>query len=100
MTSIDLDLFILVLIQSGLGTTYDMKSKAGLSVGSTAPILARLEEARLIEAPKAGVREVRRFSITKEGRKQLFASWEGLLTRRTTDVDEILRITYIAWVMG
>lgn len=30
MTSIDLDLFVLALAQSGLGTTYDLKSKAGL----------------------------------------------------------------------
>jgi hypothetical protein len=53
MTSTDLDLFILALVQAGLATTYDLKSKAGLSVGSTAPVLARLEEAGLIGAPKA-----------------------------------------------
>ena len=101
MTSIDLDLFILALTQSGLGTTYDLKSKAGLSVGSTSPILARLEEAGLVEAPKAERgRGVRRFTITKEGRKHLGAGWKPLLERRPTDVDEILRITYIAWMMG
>ena len=99
MTSIDLDLFVLALVQSGLATTYDLKSKAGLSVGSTAPILARLEEAGLIQAAKPGVREVRRFSVTKEGRKHLTVGWKELLERRPTDVDEVLRITYIAWAM-
>ncbi len=100
MTSIDLDLFVLALAQSGLGTTYDLKSKAGLSVGSTAPILARLEDSGLIEAPKPGVRDSRRFTITKEGKKFLVAGWKQLLERRPTDVDEILRITYLAWALG
>lgn len=101
MTSVDLDLFVLALVQSGMATTYDLKSKAGLSVGSTSPILARLEQAGLLEAPKAERgRGVRRFSITKEGRKHLSAGWEELLQRRPTDIDEILRITYITWVMG
>ena len=101
MTSVDLDLFVLALVQSGMATTYDLKSKAGLSVGSTSPILARLEEAGLVEAPKAERgRGARRFSITTAGRKRLSAEWKQLLERRPTDVDEILRITYIAWVMG
>ena len=101
MTSIDLDLFVLAMVQSGLGTTYDLKSKAGLSVGSTSPILARLEQAGLLEAPTAErARGVRRFSISKEGKKHLAAGWKELPQRRPTDIDEILRITYIAWVMG
>jgi DNA-binding MarR family transcriptional regulator len=101
MMSIDLDLFVLAMVQSGLGTTYDLKSKAGLSVGSTSPILARLEQAGLLEAPKAERdRGVRRFSISKEGKKHLAAGWKELLQRRPTDIDEILRITYIAWTMG
>ena len=99
MTSEDLDLFVLSLVHGGLATTYDLKSKAGLSVGSTSPILARLEEAGLIEAPKAGVRGTRRFAITKTGSKHLVAEWKQLLKRQPTDVDEILRITYLAWAM-
>ena len=101
MTSIDLDLFVLALVQSGMATTYDLKSQAGLSVGSTSPILARLEEAGYVEAPKAERgRGTRRFSITTAGRKHLSTGWTQLLDRRPTDTDEILRITYIAWVMG
>jgi hypothetical protein len=99
MTSNDLDLFVLSLVQAGLGTTYDLKSKAGLSVGSTSPILGRLERTGLIGAPKAGVRGTRRFSITKAGSKQLVAEWKQLLSRQPTDVDEILRITHLAWTM-
>lgn len=101
MTSVDLDLFVLALVQSGMTTTYDLKSKAGLSVGSTSPILARLEEDGLVEAPKAErSRGARRFSITTAGRKHLSAGWKQLLERRPTDVDEIFRITYLAWFMG
>ncbi len=100
MTSIDLDLLVLALVQSGLATTYDLKSIAGLSVGSTAPILARLEQAGLVEAPEPGIRSSRRFTITKAGKKYLSVGWEELLDRQPTDVDEILRITYLAWALG
>jgi len=101
MTSVDLDLFVLALLQSGMATTYDLKSKAGLSVGSTSPILSRLEKSSLVEAPKAERRRgARGFSINTAGRKRLSAEWKQLLERRPTDVDEILRITYIAWFMG
>ena len=99
MTPNDLELFVLCLVQTGLGTTYDLKSKAGLSVGSTAPILARLEDGGLIEAPQAGVRGTRRFAITKAGSKHLAAEWKHLLNRQPTDIDEILRITYLAWAI-
>jgi DNA-binding PadR family transcriptional regulator len=99
MTSHDLDLLVLGLVQAGLATTYDLKSKAGLSVGSTAPVLARLEDSGLIEAPKPGVRDSRRFAITKNGKKHL-AGWEELLNRRPSDIDEIIRIAYLAWSLG
>ncbi len=96
----DIELFLLALVSRGLATPYDFKVQAGLSVGSTAPVLARLEEHGWIGGGKPGVRGSRRFTITKTGEKTLAAEWRGLLRRRSTSIDEILRVVYLAWALG
>ena len=42
--STSLELFVLAMVRRGLATPYELKTKAGLSLGSTVPVLARLEE--------------------------------------------------------
>jgi DNA-binding PadR family transcriptional regulator len=96
----DIDLFVLALVQRGLATSYDFKARAGLSVGSSAPVLARLEEAGLIKCTGTGPRKSQRFSITKAGEKSLDTNWQALLDTRPTDFEAILRITYLAWALG
>ncbi len=96
----DIDLFILVLVQREFATPYDFKARAGLSVGSSAPVLARLEEAGFIKCTGTGSRNSRRFSITKAGERELETNWQVLLDTRPTDFDTILRITYLAWALG
>jgi len=98
--AIDIDLLILALVQRGLQTPYDLRVRAGLSVGTTAPVLARLEQSGWIEADEAGVRRSRRFSITKTGAKNLESQWKNLPLKRSTAPDEILRIVYLANVLG
>ena len=98
--STDLDLFILALVQRGCATAYAFKSQAGISVGSSAPVLERLEKSGLIEGSSPGVRERRQFSITKSGAKALESGWRRLLAVRPTDPDAILRIAYLAWALG
>src|ERR1051325_1130641 len=100
MTGSDLDLFLLALVQSGLATPYELKAKAGLSVGSTAPVIERLEKDGFIAGSKPGVRNSRRFEITKTGRKKLQSDWQSLLGSQPSGFDTILRITYIAWLLG
>ena len=99
-TAIDLDLFILALVQRDCATPYDMKAKAGISVGSSAPVLQRLEKAGLIKGSVAGVRDKRQFAITKSGVIALKKGWRNLLSTRPTDPDAVLRITYLAWTLG
>jgi DNA-binding PadR family transcriptional regulator len=94
------ELFLLMLISQGLGTPYDFKAEAGLSVGSTALVLARLEKAGLVAAGKPGVRGSRRFTITKAGEKTLRSEWRGLLQVRPTAIEEALRVIYLAWSAG
>ena len=96
----DIDLLLLALVQRGLQTPYDLKTRAGLSVGTAAPVLARLEEGGWIEADKAGARRSRRFSITKAGEKRLKLEWRNLLQKRVTATDEILRIVYLSRILG
>jgi DNA-binding PadR family transcriptional regulator len=98
--SSDLELFILALVQRNCATPYDLKSQAGISVGSSAPVLERLETAGFIKGSDPGVRDKRRFVITKSGIGALEKGWRSLLVTRPTDPDTILRITYLAWALG
>jgi DNA-binding MarR family transcriptional regulator len=94
------DLLLLALVQRGLHTPYDLNVRAGLSVGTTTPVLARLEKGGWIEADEMGVRRSRRFSITKSGERRLKSEWKSLLGGRQTTTDEILRIVYLSRVLG
>ncbi len=99
-TSTDLDLFILALVQRGCATPYELKAKAGISIGSSAPVLERLAKDGLLKKSKPGVRDRIQFSITDSGQKALQSRWQALLATRPTDPDAILRITYLAWALG
>jgi hypothetical protein len=53
--SSDLELFILAIVRRNCATPaapYDLKSQAGISVGSSAPVLERLEKSVLIKGPR------------------------------------------------
>src|ERR1035437_7860359 len=65
-----LQIFLLVLVEFGLATPYDLLSKAGLGVGLTSPALKRLKEAGLLTSTP-GPRNRVRYAITKEGRATL-----------------------------
>jgi DNA-binding PadR family transcriptional regulator len=101
-TPAELDLFILALVQRGCATPYDFKSRAGISVGSSAPVLARLEAAGLIQGSEKGLRERRAFTVTNSGRRTLESGLKNLMSTKpkSTDTDAILRITYLAWAFG
>jgi DNA-binding PadR family transcriptional regulator len=98
--STSLELFILAMVQLGLATPYELKTKAGLSLGSTVPALARLLEDGLVKASEEGARKSRKFSITTKGSKKLAREWAGHLATDQTDLDSILRIAYLAWLHG
>jgi DNA-binding PadR family transcriptional regulator len=95
MASSELDLFILNLVGEGLATPYDLKMKAGLSVGSTLPVLARLEASRLIRGSEEDSRGSRRFTITASGKTALRNGLETVRTSKPTDIDAILRLVHL-----
>ena len=70
-----LQLFLLVLVEFGLGTPYDLLSKAGLGVGLTSPALKRLKEAGMLNS-EPGPRNRVRYAITEKGRKTLRENME------------------------
>lgn len=96
----DLELFVLALVQQGLATKYDLREKAGISLGSTSPVLDRLETDGFIKASEEGARRSRRFSITTKGANLLKQGWASYLHERPNDIDSVLRIAYLAWMNG
>jgi DNA-binding PadR family transcriptional regulator len=98
--STSLELFVLAMVRHGLETPYDLKTKAGLSLGSTVPALARLEKDGLVKASEEGARRSRKFSITAKGAKVLAQEWPRHLTSDLTDLDSILRVAFLAWMHG
>ncbi len=95
-----LELFVLTMVQQGLATPHELKAKAGLSLGSTVPVLARLEKDALIKGSEEGARRSRRFSITTKGAKALTDGLSVQLESSPKDIDSILRIAYLAWMNG
>src|ERR1017187_7657473 len=65
-----LQVFLLVLVEFGLATPYDLLSKAGLGAGLTSPALKRLKDAGLLTGTP-GPRNRMRYTITEEGKKTL-----------------------------
>jgi DNA-binding MarR family transcriptional regulator len=63
-----LRIFLLVLVEFGLSTPYDLLSKAGLGPGLTSPALKRMKEAGLLTSTP-GPRNRVRYAITEKGAK-------------------------------
>ena len=93
----NLELFVLAMVQQGLETPYDLKAKAGLSLGSTIPLLARLTKAGLLKASDPDRRNSRKYFVTREGASTLRHGWKEMLKTASTDTDSALRIAYLAW---
>ncbi len=98
--STSLELFVLAMVRQGLATPYELKTKAGLSLGSTVPVLARLEKDAFVKASKEGARRSRKFLITAKGTKALGQGWAKQLATEHTDLDSILRVASLAWLHG
>ena len=97
-----LQVFLLVLVEFGLATPYDLLSKAGLGAGLTSPALKRLKEAGLLTGTP-GPRKRMRYAITKEGKKTLRENLEvgppPFWQQGQTDVFESLpRGIILAWL--
>jgi DNA-binding PadR family transcriptional regulator len=99
---IDLDLFVLALIDSGISTPYELQKAAGLSPGATIPALQRLFAAGFVRQGKPGSRGRTDHSITSAGRKFLKNGWRILIEDGPSgDLDADLRVALLAlWAGG
>ena len=76
MQSIDINglsqhqVMLLLLVAFGLGTPYDMLSKAGLGVGQTSPFLKKMKGAGIL-ADLEGARNSVRYTLTRLGEEAL-----------------------------
>lgn len=96
----DVEFLVLALVQNGLHCAYDFKKRAGISVGTSVPVLARLHVAGLLDQSENDQRNARRYITTPAGARTLKAAWRTFLNSRPTDVDSVVRIGYLAWTLG
>ncbi len=97
---LDLELFVLALIQRGVNTPYRLLS-AGLSQGGVIPVLGRLENSGYVRRGKPGPRGRTEFEIAAAGRRHLQAAWQTLLEAPVSgDIETVLRAASLAILSG
>jgi DNA-binding PadR family transcriptional regulator len=77
-SKLDLELFVLALVQRGIDTPYDLSVMVGLSPGATIPVLKRLQEAGHLERGQPGVRGRTEYEVTVSGIQHLKSGWRPL----------------------
>src|SRR5581483_1473735 len=86
------DIFLLVMVDLGVSTPYDLRERAGLSPGATIPALRRLQSRGYIKAGQTGSRGRTQYSATPKGKSHLQEHRDEHLGRVPDDVDGILRL--------
>ena len=100
-SKLDLELFVLSLIQRGINTPYRLQATAGLSPGATVPVLNRLKETGFLKCGKPGVRRRTEYEVTARGTRHLESQWKPLLSAPVPiDVEAILRVAVLALLSG
>ena len=98
---LDLDLFVLALIERGIATPYALLAKVGLSPGATLPVLARIESGGYVRRGKSLARGRAEYKITAAGRRFLQTGWRPLIDAPIpADVEAILRTAALALMSG
>ncbi len=90
-----LNVFVLAAVEAGLDSAYDLHRYADLSIGTTLPLLNRLQAAGLVRS-KPAARRSRQYSLTSKGRLALRRSWSNILTAVPREFDAVLRLVYIS----
>jgi DNA-binding PadR family transcriptional regulator len=97
---LDLELFVLALIQRGVNSAYLLLS-AGISQGAALPVLGRLESSGYVRHGKPGPRGRTEFELTAVGRRHLQTGWQPLLEAPIPgDIESILRTADLSTLSG
>ena len=95
-----LELVLLAMVKIGVSTTYDLMTKAGLSVGITGRSLKRLESAKLLTST-AGSRGSQRFELTRLGERELLRFWDSVVRQESpVSFEFAIRVLYLGWLFG
>jgi DNA-binding PadR family transcriptional regulator len=98
---LDLDLYILAMVDRGVGTPYALMTKGALSQGATIPALARLESEGYVKKGDEQARRRNDYVLTRSGRVHLDRSWLSLIKPEPVgEIETILRIASLAQLMG
>lgn len=98
---LDLELFVLALVQRDVYTPYRLRETVGLSPGATIPVLKRLQDAGYVRPGKPGARGRTEFKITAKGKHYLASGWQPLLDAPALgDLEAVLRIASLALLSG
>jgi DNA-binding PadR family transcriptional regulator len=100
-TRLDLDLFIMAMIERGVNTPYTLMTIGSLSQGATVPALARLESDGYVKRGDEKARGRNDYALTRTGRVRLDRSWRSLIELDPVgEIETILRIASLACLMG
>jgi DNA-binding PadR family transcriptional regulator len=94
-----LDVFVCSMIDRGINTAYALRRDGGLSLGSTIPVLSRLETAGYIQKDivRSGKRLRHTYRLSAAGRKVARSGWKSLLKETNNgDLDHLLRVADLA----
>ena len=98
---LDLELFLIALIEREIDTPYLLHASAALSPGATIPVLNKLNASGYVQRGKPGLRGRAKYETTPAGLLHLRSGWRSLLDAPIpTDVDAILRIASLAILCG
>jgi DNA-binding PadR family transcriptional regulator len=100
-SKLDLELFVLALVQRGINTPYDLFATVGLWPGATIPVLERLQKAGHVRRGKPGVRGRTEYEVTVSGNQHLRLGWRPLLEAfLPVDIEAIVRVAIVAVLSG
>ena len=98
---LDLELFVLALVDRKINTPYLLREKAGLSPGATIPVLNRLTSEGYLRRGEPGSRRRAEYDIASKGRRYLEnAGIQQLQEPIPADMESILRIATLAILCG
>lgn len=94
------EMFILSMIECGVDTVFGLQTTAGLSPGTSVPLLRRLAEGGLVRRPSARVQRKLRFTVTPRGEQHLNQNWRRAVNDTAPDLSEIVRMFWVAQQQG
>jgi len=93
-------LVLMAIDQMQSATVYSLYRKLGLSLGSTAPALARMEKEGLVSGVTGGTRGKTSFSLTPKAKLVLLENWKESLSDPLVSPEDVLRGVALAFALG